>query len=126
MEFSNYAHLSVDDWSQGSISDISVDEWIQLLVGAKSFVYETLLEERIGKKLEELDMRNYTGWDDYLGIALMAGGMIWLVPGAGDVLAALIGVAIFKHPYGAVIGLAVYNAIAISAIGFGYYLTELD
>jgi len=42
-----------------------------------------------------------------------------LVPGPIDALAAGIGLLIFKHPIGALIGIGVYNAIGLGFVGLG-------
>ena len=59
---------------------------------------------------------------DVLGAGMMGLGAAMLIPGPVDALAAAAGVAIFKHPGGAMAGIIVYNVAALALIGAGHVM----
>ncbi len=59
---------------------------------------------------------------DVLGAGFIGLGTAMLIPGPVDVAAAAAGVALFKHPGGAVAGIIVYNVAALSLIAAGSVL----
>jgi len=52
------------------------------------------------------------------GMVLLGTGI--LAPGAGDAAAALAGLAVFKHPIGAAVGVAIYNITGLGLVWIGY------
>lgn len=59
-----------------------------------------------------------------LGTAMMGLGAAVLVPGPVDAAAAAAGVALFKHPAGAIVGIVAYNAFGLALIGTGHLLVS--
>lgn len=66
------------------------------------------------------------GWMTLVGGGMIAVGTAMLIPGPVDVAAGAAGVAIFKHPAGAIVGIVAYNLLALAMIGGGYALIRLD
>jgi len=105
--------------------DLTVDEWRSLQ--SPELAYQFAKGKILEKSLEHIgSMKDYSGWDDYLGVAMMGIGIAMLLPGPIDAAFATAGVAITKSPAGAAYGLIVYNALALAMLGSGYLLTELD
>ena len=115
MKFPSHAHLSVDDWMTLS----SPDAFSSMIHSKK----ERIIDENISILF---DSSNYTGWDDAMGMFLILGGTAMLIPGPIDIAAGAAGLAIFKHPAGAVAGVAAYNVLALAIMAVGYGLIELD
>ncbi len=59
---------------------------------------------------------------EHWGGAMVAFGGAILVPGPFDALAAGAGIAVFKHPFGAVAGVGAYNAMGMGFVIGGTYL----
>jgi len=105
--------------------DMTVDEWRSL--ESPELAYHYVKGKILEKSLEHIgSKKDYSGWDDYLGVAMMGMGIAMLIPGPVDAAFATAGVAIAKTPAGAAYGLIVYNALALAMLGSGYFLTELD
>lgn len=66
------------------------------------------------------------GWMTFVGGGMVFIGGAMLVPGPVDVAAGAAGVAIFKHPVGAIVGIVAYNLLALAVMGGGYALIKLD
>ena len=81
---------------------------------------------KIARKVVHHSKHSGISSSDVFGTGLMALGAAMLVPGPVDVAAAALGVALFKHPAGAVAGVVVYNVLAVATIGVGYAITTLD
>ena len=54
-----------------------------------------------------------------VGVFMVGLGTGILIPGAGDVAAGAAGVIIFKHPLGAVLGIAAYNVTGVGLVMAG-------
>jgi len=68
-----------------------------------------------GKHISEKGLRSR----DIIGAAMIAGGTAILIPGPIDGLAMAAGVAVFKHPLGAVAGIVAYNALGLALLAGG-------
>ena len=69
---------------------------------------------------------SHTGIDDVAGVALTGAGGLMLLPGPTYVAAGAAGVAAFKHPAGALVGMAAYAGLSLAVIGTGRALSGLD
>jgi len=77
----------------------------------------------VGQIIEELiDKR---GWQTVLGVAMVGLGVGMLIPGPLDVLAFGIGFA-YGGPVGGVVGVVVYNLLALLVLGVGLGLIYYD
>ncbi len=81
---------------------------------------------RIARKVVRQSQHHGISSTDVFGTALMGLGAAMLVPGPLDAAAAGIGVAVFKHPAGAIAGVVAYNLLALATIGIGYGITTID
>ncbi|AXH79197.1 MAG: hypothetical protein [Circular genetic element sp.] len=57
-----------------------------------------------------------------VGGFMIGWGTAMLVPGPIDYAAGAAGVAVFKHPAGAIVGVAAYNLFALGVVGAGTWL----
>ena len=69
----------------------------------------------VGKSLEKDGLRSR----DVIGSGMIVVGTAMLLPGPVDLMAAAAGVAVFKSPAGAIVGVVVYNVAALSLMAGG-------